>query len=221
MTPTAIITEVRHLIQDTFIPYRYSDSILLGFVNQALKRMSMLRPDLFGIIGEIPTQANSSVQQLPAGAFRLIDIFQVKDGDVITEVDRETMSRNAPGWMSEAAGTPVNFMRHVKNPDQFFLYPRPSSNITLIGEYAQVPADYTLTDQITAPPTAFFPAIVDCTVFLSQSVDNEHVNSGRAKLFLDSFIQSLGTSLQSRSVTDTKAAGMKPSRRATEVGEVI
>lgn len=221
MTPADIIDEVRALVQDNLAPYRYSDTVLLGFVNQALKRMSMLRPDLFGVIGEIPTQAGNSVQQLPVGAFRLIDIFQVKDGDVVTEVDRETMSRNAPGWMSEAAGTPVNFMRHVKNPDQFFLYPRPSSNVVLIGEYAQVPTDYGLTDEIVAPPSAFFPALVDCTVFLSQSVDNEHVNSGRAKLFLDSFVQALGASLQSRAVTDTKAAGMKPSRRSTEVGEVI
>lgn len=221
MTPADIILEVRRLVQDTLAPYRYSDTVLLGFVNQAVKRMVMLRPDLFGVIGDIPVQAGSAIQQLPAGAFRLVDIFQVKDGDVITEVDRETMSRNAPGWMSESAGTPVNFMRHVKNPDQFFLYPRPASNITLVGEYVSIPSSYTLSSTITAPSEAFLPALVDCTVFLSQSVDNEHVNSGRAKLFLDSFVQALGASLQSRSVTDTKAAGMKPSRRAAEVGEVI
>jgi hypothetical protein len=34
------------------------------------------------------------VQALPAEAIRLVDIFQVKGGNAITEVDRETMNRN-------------------------------------------------------------------------------------------------------------------------------
>ncbi len=47
-------------------------------------------------------------------------------------------------------------------------------------------------------------------MFLAESIDNEHVNSGRAKLFQDAFIQGLGVSLQSRSVTDTESGGMDP-----------
>ena len=39
-----VITEVRRIIQDTNIPYRYSDDVLLGFANQALKRIAVLRP---------------------------------------------------------------------------------------------------------------------------------------------------------------------------------
>lgn len=221
MTPAGIITEVRRIIQDTTAPYRYSDSDLLGFVNQTLKRMAVLRPDLFGEIGEVPTVADSSVQSLPSDAIRLIDVFQVKDGTVITEVDRETMSRNAPLWMSETSGTPVNYMRHVKNAEKFFLYPKPTSGIILIAEYAKTPQDYAINDTITQPSDAYAPVIVDGTVFLAESIDAEHVNSGRAKLFLDAFTQALGASLQSRTVTDTKAAGLKASRATTVVGEVI
>ena len=51
-------------------------------------------------------------------------------------------------------------------------------------------------------------------MFLAESIDDEHVQSGRAKLFYDSFVQQLGTSLQSRKVTDTKSAGL-------DRGEVI
>ena len=49
-----VIIEVRRIIQDTNIPYRYSDDVLLGFANQGLKRIAMLRPDLFASIEEIP-----------------------------------------------------------------------------------------------------------------------------------------------------------------------
>jgi hypothetical protein len=47
MTPQAVITEVRRLLLDETEPYRYSDTFLLGLVNQGLKRMAVLRPDLF------------------------------------------------------------------------------------------------------------------------------------------------------------------------------
>lgn len=221
MTPAGIIVEVRKLLQDVSTPYRYSDTDLLGFINQALKRMSVLRPDLFGEIVSIPTTADTAVQSLPTDALRLIDIFQVQGGTVVTEVDREMMSRCNPSWMTETSGIPVNFMRHVKNPERFFLYPRPSAGIVLVGEYAKTPPDYTLNQTITSPSDSFMPTIVDATVFLAESIDDEHVNSGRAKLFLDLFTSELGTALQNRVVTDTKSAGMKQSRTDQIVGEVI
>jgi hypothetical protein len=214
MTPAEVITEVRRLVQDQLVPYRYSDTVLLGYVNQTLQRMAILRPDLFTDIVDITTTADAAVQSLPAEAIRLVDIFQVKNGNAITEVDRETMNRNYPGWMNEAAGTPVNFMRHVKNPDRYFLYPRPAAGIVLVGEYAKSPIDYTLDASIDVIADVYFPTLVDGTVYLAESIDDEHVQSGRAKLFYDSFVEQLGAGLQSRKLTDTKSAGM-------ESGEVI
>lgn len=210
MTPAEVITEVRRLIQDTKTPYRYSDAVLLGFVNQTLKRMVTLSPDLFAVIGDIPTTANTVLQSCPADSTRLIEIFQVKDGDAVTEVNRETLDRTAPSWQREEAGQPVNFMRHVRNPNRFFVYPRPAAGVVLIGEYAQTPPDYALDQEIVYPTDAYFPVAVDGVVFLAESIDNEHVNSGRAKLFQDSFVQGLGVALQSRSITDTESGGQDP-----------
>ena len=102
MTPADVITEVRRLVQDQVAPYRYSDAVMLGYVNQTLKRIAALRPDLFSTIAEVETVQDSAVQTLPDDAIRLLDVFQVKNGDTVTEVDRETMSRNHPSWMSDA-----------------------------------------------------------------------------------------------------------------------
>ena len=210
MTPNEVITEARRLIQDTKTPYRYSDAVMLGFVNQTLKRMVLLRPDLFAVIADFTTTANTVLQSCPADSNRLIEIFQVKNGNAVTEVNRETLDRTAPSWQNEAAGQPVNFMRHVRNPNRFFVYPRPTTGVELVGEYAQTPPDYTLDQEITFPTDAYFPTVVDGVIFLAESIDNEHVNSGRAKLFQDSFVQSLGVSLQSRVITDTEAGGQDP-----------
>lgn len=212
MTPAEIITEARKLINDDRVPFRYSDIDMLGFVNQTLKRMAMFRPDLFSYIGDVNTVANTTFQSMPFDSIRLIEIFGVKDGNTITEVDREVFDQTYPGWRTEPAGTPVNFMRHVRNPNVYFLYPRPTAGVILLAEYAKVPANYTLSATIIAPIGAYFPTLVDGVVYLAESVDDEHVNSGRAKLFLDSFTQSLGVSLQSRDLTDSDDAGLDPRR---------
>ena len=210
MTPNEVITEVRRLIQDTKTPYRYSDAVLLGFVNQTLKRMVMLRPDLFAVIGDFTTTPDTVLQSCPTDSMRLIEIFQVKNGNAVTEVNRETLDRTVPGWLNEPAGQPVDFMRHVRNPNRFFVYPRPSAGVVLVGEYAQTPPDYTIDQEITYPIDTYFPVVVDGVVFLAESIDNEHVNSNRAKLFQDAFVQGLGVSLQTRTITDTEAGGLDP-----------
>ena len=220
MKASDIITECRRLLNDTVEPYRYSTTMLLGYVNQVLKRTAVLRPDLFGEVAELPVAANSTLQSLPADAHRLLDVFQVKGGSAITEIDRETMSRNHPSWMSDAAGTPVNFMRHPRNPTKFFLYPAPSSDTVLVVEYASAPSDVAIDDDIIQPPATFFGALIDGVMFLASSVDDEHVNNGRTKVFLDSFTQQLGVSLENRALSDTKQAGLRPGPALDQLGEV-
>lgn len=210
MTPAEVITEVRRILSDTLAPQRYSDTVLLGFVNQTLKRMAILRPDLFATIGNISTTANTVLQSMPSDSIRLMEIFQVVNGNAVTEVSRDTFDQTYPNWVNETPGTPVNFMRHVRNPNKFFVYPRPISGVTLVGEYAQSPTDYGLNDTIELLPDAYFPTIVDGTIFLTESIDDESVSSGRAKLFQDSFTQSLGVALQSRTVTDAEEGGLDP-----------
>lgn len=210
MTPNEVITEVRRLIQDTKAPFRYSDAVMLGFVNQTLKKMVVLRPDLFAVIGDFATTAGSVLQDCPADSTRLIEVFQVKGGSAITEVTRRVLDQTSPTWVSDPPGAPVNFMRHVRNPNRFFVYPAPVAGTVLVGEYAQTPPDYALDQEVTFPTDAYFPVVVDGTVFLAESIDNEHVNSNRAKLFQDAFVQALGVGLQSRTVTDTEEGGLDP-----------
>jgi hypothetical protein len=210
MTPQDVITETRVILQDNRAPFRYSDTVLLGFVNLSVKRLSVLRPDLFMVLGEIPTTADTVIQSLPTDAMRLSEIFSIKDGDAITEANRETLDRTYPGWTIEASGMPKNFMRHNRNPNRFFLYPRPEAGVVLIGEYAQSPKAYSINEQIDLVPNAYLPVVVDATVYLAESIDNEHVNAGRAKLYLDSFSQAINLSLQARALTDTEEAGFDP-----------
>ncbi|MEK9694248.1 MAG: DUF6682 family protein [Candidatus Poseidoniales archaeon] len=203
-----VITEVRRILQDTNSPQRYSDTILLGFANQALKRIAVLRPDLFAIIADIPTTQGAVVQSTPADSIRLIEIYSVKNGNGIIETNREALDQAYPTWMNDPEGAAVNFMRHVRNANKFFIYPKAPANQILIGEYSQTPPDYDGTTAVALLPDAYFPVVVDATVFIAESVDNEHVNSQRAQLFQQSFTQALGVAAQSRAITDPERGGL-------------
>lgn len=208
MNLSEVIVESRRILQDINEPVRYSDDLLLGFANQALKRMAIIRPDLFSYIGEIPTVAGTTIQTAPADSLRIIEILYVKDGDGVTEVNRNMLDETYPMWMNDPAADCVNWMRHVRNPNRFFIYPKAPVGQILIGEYAQAPRDYTALETIELLSDAYFPVVIDGTVYLAESIDNEHVNSNRAQLFQQSFTQALGAGMQARALTDDDTSGL-------------
>ena len=208
MKPSEIIAEARTLIQDTSTPYRYSDTDMLSFVNKALRRISLLRPDLFAVHEFIPTQAGVIFQELPEEAARLIEVYYVQGGRALTEVHRETLDQNNPTWVSATPGNPINYMRHPRSPRHFFLSPPPAANVTLFCEYAISPRNYRMGDTIEHIPEAYQPAIIDGVVFYAESVDNEHANSGRAENAYTRMVQALGLNQQQRVVTDTESSGV-------------
>ena len=206
-----VIAEVRRLLQDTNTNadlQRYSDAFLLGLGNQTLKRIALLRPDLFAYIGAIPCTAGSVLQSAPADSIRIMEIFQVQGGSGVRETNREILDQTYPAWVSETAGVCVSWMRHPRNANRFFIYPKAPAGQVLVGESSQPPADYAAADTIALLSDAYFPVVVDGIIFLAESVDNEHVSSGRAQIFQQSFVQMLSSSLASRIATDTESAGL-------------
>ena len=204
-----VITDVRRIIQDTTTTYRYSDTVLLAFANQALKRIAVLRPDLFANVSTITCTQNAVIQSAPADSIRIMEVFSVQNGNGIIETNREALDQAYPSWMNDAAASCVNWMRHIRNPNKFFIYPKAPAAQVLDIEYAQTPPNYTGDATVALLPDAYFPVVVDATVFLAESVDAEHVTSQRAQLFQTSFTQALGTSANARSITDPEAGGLE------------
>ena len=203
-----VVTEVRRILQDENTPQRYSDTVLIGFANQSLKRIAVLRPDLFAHVSTITCVANEVIQTAPSDSIRILEVFSVVGGNGVIETNRESLDQAYPQWMNDTASACTNWMRHTRNANKFFIYPKAPAAQVLDIEYAQTPPTYDGTTTVTLLSDAFFPVVVDATIFIAESVDNEHVTSGRATLFYKSFTQSLAVNAQSRIVTDTEEGGM-------------
>lgn len=211
MTPSNIISYARRLIQDNQLlrtTEDYIDATLLDYVNQALKQTAVYRPDLFLLIADIPTVADVVQQTAPADSMRLSDLFSVKNGSAIVEVSRETLDRSSPGWTQVTSGTPVNWMRHLKNPNQFFLYPRPESGVILVGEYVQEPQTYTINQTINLLSDTFLPVIANAVVSMVFSAQGPNNDANVANSYMERYTQMMGVSLQMRPLTDTRETGL-------------
>ncbi len=206
-----VITEARKLLQDTSSEAslrRFTDVVLLGFANQTLKRMALIRPDLFSYVGEITCTTGEVSQSAPSDSIRLMEIFRVKNGSAVRETNRQTIDQTYPAWVDATAGPTVNWMRHPRNPNKFFIYPKAPASQILVGEYAKSPPDYALGATVELLSDAYFTTVIDGTVFLAESIDNEHVATGRAKMFFDSFTATLDTNYKSRLFTDLDSGGL-------------
>lgn len=204
-----IIAEARVLLQDTNDALlRFSDDDLLGFANQTLKRIAVLRPDLFAYFGEIPCTEGETLQSMPADSLRLMEIIRIKDGDAVRETNRQVLDDTYPQWVNDTAAACEVWMRHPRNSNKFFIHPAAPADQILIGEYAQFPPDYDGSTDVELLPDAYYPTVLDGVLWLAESVDNEHVSAGRAQMFQKAFSDALAVNLQSRPTTDTEASGM-------------
>jgi hypothetical protein len=210
-TPQDVIDAVRDAVQDTrAASYRYSDEHLLSLCNQTLRRICTLRPDLFAYVTDVAF-VEGSRQSAPADSVTIIDVLGTADGtQAINEVNRDSLDLIRPGWQAITPGTPTDWMRHPRNRNVFFVYPPSSDALSVTIEYSQSPPNYALDTPVELLPDAYFPVVVDGVVWLAESIDNEHVNSGRAKLFQDAFMQGLGLTIQTKPVTDTESGGQDP-----------
>lgn len=207
-TPQDVINAVRFAVQDTKVSYRYADGDLLQLTNQVLRRIALLRPDLFAYVSTINCVAGT-IQQAPADSIRIIDVLLSGAGLNVNEVNRETLDLMFQ-WQSMTPDVAKDWMRHVRSPNTFFVYPPSPVGQVLTIEYAKAPGIYGLNDTVELLGDAYFPCVVDGVIWLAESIDNEHVNSGRAKMFLDSFNQLLGMTAQIKHVTDTEESNLNP-----------
>ena len=204
-----VVTQARRLVQDTdTLEPRYGDDMLLGYANQALRRIAVARPDLFAVITEIEIEKASAEVSPPGDSIRIISIHAAVGANTIVEIAKSKLDSTAPMWREATPAPPQNFARNLQNPNSAFVSPPAPAGQKLLIEYAQTPPEYGVDEEVSLLPDAFRPVVVDYVVFLVESMSDESVASGRAALFLQSFNEALGISAQSRVLTDVPRSGL-------------
>ena len=197
-TPQLVIDRARVLLNDTRSPFRYSDDQMLGFFNDALQRMFSLRPDAFADRVLDDLVPGSAQQSVIGGSF--LDIEYVSydnEQTAVREVIWKDFTNAQREWVGGTPGVPSKFVKDKYNPSTYHVNPRPLADVGIMLLVAENPGVFlTLGAEVDSLIDEYVPALTDCVVFLASSIDDEHVASGRAKLFYDSFLNQLGASEQ-------------------------
>jgi hypothetical protein len=205
-----VIKKTRILLQDSREPLRYSDEDLLGFSNDVLKRMALVRPDLFVTRVDFPCVAGQVVQDLPTDCIRLVNVIRIKGGTAVSEANYTQLVSTTPTWTTNPSGPAKNFLRNFRNPRSFYIYPQAPEDQVLIIEYSQSPRAYTESEEVGLLNDVYEATVVDGVVFLAESIDDENVRNGRAQMFKDNFTRALIESSETRPLTDTQTSGLNP-----------
>lgn len=193
MTPQEIITEARHIVNDTdATAYRQSDDELLTYVNGGLKECAVIQPILFSTIGDMTCTSGQCEQSITfTDAVALLDVLSIHGGAALTPFDMASMNAFNPGWRTDAAAAARQWSRFANDPLKFFVYPKAPVSQVLDVRYVRNPSTYTIGATISDLPSALQTALTDYVVFRAQSKDDEHAVSQRALGHYQAFVAKL------------------------------
>lgn len=143
MTASQVLNQAAALLIDAGMT-RWSQDELLDYLNAGRREACVLRPDLYAITANL-TLAAGATQALPAGGFKLFDVFHnyKADGSVGNSprvVERELLDAARPGWRSDASvGYIKHFMYDERDGRSFDVYPPAAAGLQVRVRYAAEP----------------------------------------------------------------------------------
>ena len=182
--PQDIITIARDILTDTETDpdtQRQTDAELLRYVNDGIKEISRLQPELFIRLGDVTCNTGEVEVRVPySEAQAIVDVLAVHDGAAVLPADMASMDAFLPTWRVASQGAAQNWMRKPNDPLRFFIYPPAPVGQVLDVMWIELPTELAIGDIITEIPDTMQPALVDYVVYRAESKDDEHVNSQRA-----------------------------------------
>lgn len=191
MQLSAAITTARSILNDTDASgYRYSDTDLLGYGNDAIGLISTLAPSLFHSLADI-TCVEGCLQAVQVDVAKaLVDVRRIKDGAPILPGDRAMLDAFDPGWRTMTPAAAVNWMPVADDPLRFELYPPAPAGQVVEVMCVRVPDRFAVDDD-TGLPTTLIDPIADYIVHRAESRDAEHILTERMQAFGQSFINKM------------------------------
>lgn len=114
-----IVRRAKRILQERGEGIRWTDSELIGWLNEAYIAVATQRPDAHSKIDTVTLSAGAK-QALPSDGLRIMEVI----GDGARLTTRRMLSTMRPSWQSETPSRPFEFyVLDDMNPTMFWLYP--------------------------------------------------------------------------------------------------
>jgi hypothetical protein len=174
MLASEIISRVRDITNDTGAEPRTKSAEIMRWISDALDVALSVVPKLFSKTASMTCQSGY-LQTLPfERAVAFIEVIG------ITRIDFNKLSAFSPNWRLETAGAAQHWSPSSAGPNTFMVHPPALANQSLMVSYVEAPTEITSETAVVPLSDNFLPALVQYCVGMTESKDDEHVNSNRA-----------------------------------------
>jgi hypothetical protein len=194
ITAQTIITRVRKQLIDELTQKRWLDDELLLWLSDGQRTLVAMDPALGEVSGPMALVAGTK-QQLPAGAFMLLDVKRnlgadgATPGRAITVISRENIDRTDPNWhASRRSDVIFHYVYDPKQPRTFYVYPPSTGGGQIDVSRAQNPADFTTLADTMTIPDLYQTALFDYVMFRAHQKDTDYAGGNdKAQMYLQLF----------------------------------
>ncbi len=203
-----ILNKASILLQDT-TNVRWPQAELIGWLNDAMREITAVRPDQASKYVTIPLTAGTR-QTLPTDAIELMRVVRniaadgVTPGMAIRKVPQELLDSQIPNWHST---TPSGVIRHFtydgRDPHHFYVYPPADGTTKVEVLYNAPPVKLNAYTDTIVVDDIFANIALDYVMFRAYSKDLEEAgNAQRAQMHQKMFTDGLAA----KSTADGDAA---------------
>lgn len=185
------------------------ESDWLGFLNDALLQLVLVRPDANAVVDRMLLRGGTQ-QQLPDGYIRLLDINRnlgatgIDVGYVVKVTTKDAIDNSDPNWHN---ATPVgyidNYIYDERTPQIFYVSPPVASDSFVFVEasFSKQHDEVTKTDQTLEVLDIFKDPLTSWVLKLAFEVDTDSVNNmAKAQDYERRFYSALGQELQAEAL---------------------
>ena len=189
---STLLNKAQTILQDA-TETRWPITELLGWLNDGQREIVLLKPDANTSSG--PESLVASIKQtLPAGGILFIDILSNTTGQVVKQIAREHLDAQLPNWRNAPASATIKyFMFDPRNPKEFHVYPKATTDASVELVYAVTPTDMVGISNTIALDDIYANVLVDYVLYRAFSKDADFAGNGqRAMAAYGTFAQALG-----------------------------
>jgi len=207
-TAATLITEVRGLLSDETVAYRWSDAELLRYLNAAQRQIVTLVPEAFAVelpITVVPGNARQTLSRA-TGAIKFIKVTSNIEGGfrtgLLRSIEKDALDTHDPDWeVTAAADSPSYFKHYMHDPREplvFYLYPLPNAAKQIFVVHSLRPTVATTTSSDVALGADYENAIIDYMVFRALSREGRFgLPADKVQNLWNNFLRSLGLKIES------------------------
>jgi hypothetical protein len=231
MKVSDLITRARLLLNDEDLnQYRWQDSELIAWTNDAQRAVATLRPDSCPDTKVVALAAGTK-QTIPSDNFRLLDVIRNVEADDVTPgrsiniIDRDTLDRFDPYWhKAKAKPEARHFTYDERTPTVYFVYPPAVGGTKVEAVFSKYPDKVEdLEDDLELAET-YFDATLNYVLFRAYSKDTEFTSNPQvAGAYLASFNNMMGIkTLKTNAFSPVmNRKGDAPNAGAAQMGGVV